>query len=124
MPFKDKEYQRVYRNKWYARNRESEIEHVMRRKRELKSWLQTYKKGLRCSVCGEDHPATVEFHHVSDEKKDRAVSQMVVDGLSKERILEEIQKCIVLCSNCHAKVHYEANLLKREKSLYSKAPVV
>lgn len=111
MPFKDKEYQRIYRNKWYAKNRESEIAHVMRRKKEIRLWFQVTKQNLKCTKCGENHPATLEFHHLLDEKKDRAISKMVDDGLSKERILEEIRKCVVLCSNCHRKLHYRTDKL-------------
>lgn len=112
MPFKNREYRLVYRRKWYAKNKESEIAHVTKRKRQIKIWLQDYKANKRCSKCGETHPATLEFHHVGGKIKDRNISQMVVDGISVQRILEEMKKCKVVCSNCHKKMHYEEKINK------------
>lgn len=107
MPFKNREYRLIYRRRWYAKNKKSEIAHVTRRKKQIKNWLQNYKKHLSCLMCGECHPATLEFHHSEGSKKDRAISEMVVDGMSIKRITEEIKKCEVLCSNCHKKIHYK-----------------
>ncbi len=107
MPFKNREYRLVYRRKWYAKNKKSEIAHVTRRKKEIKRWLEEYKKNLKCSKCEENHPATLQFHHLGGLKKDRAVSQMATDGISIKRILGEMKKCEVLCSNCHQKYHYQ-----------------
>ena len=110
MPFKNREYRLVYRRKWYAKNKKSEIAHVTRRKKQIKKWLQEYKKSLVCSKCEENHPATLEFHHPAGLKKDRSVSEMVADGISIKRVLEEIKKCEVLCSNCHKKIHYKERI--------------
>jgi hypothetical protein len=40
-----------------------------------------------------------------------AIAQAVNQGWSKERILEEIKKCDVLCANCHFKEHYNAGIV-------------
>jgi len=82
MPFKNREYKLVYRRKWYAKNKESEIAHVTKRKKQIKRWLQDYKENRKCLKCGEIHPATLEFHHLEGLNKDRNISQMVVDGVS------------------------------------------
>ena len=107
MPFRNKEYRLIYRRKWYAKNKKSEIAHVKRRKLEIKKWFADYKKTLSCIKCNENHPAALEFHHSGGFKKDRAVSEMVSDGVSISKISEEIKKCMVLCSNCHKKIHYK-----------------
>jgi hypothetical protein len=106
MPFKNREYQLAYRKKWYAKNKESEIAHVTRRKNEIRAWLQTYKLNLKCIQCGETHPATLEFHHLQGVEKDRNIACMVNDGVSIKKILLEIEKCVVLCANCHRKIHH------------------
>lgn len=62
---------------------------------------------LECAYCGENHPATLHFHHRDPEKKDFSLAEAVNYGYSIERIKREIAKCIVLCANCHAKEHYE-----------------
>ena len=106
MPFKDRDYRLLYRRKWYAKNKESEKEHVRRRKNKIKQWLQNYKLSLKCFKCLENHPATLEFHHKKSKEKEKTISQMVVDGISIKKILDEIKKCEVLCANCHRKVHF------------------
>jgi transcription elongation factor Elf1 len=104
MPFKNHSKKLEYRRKWYQLNKKSEIAHVSKRKKEIKKWLSEYKKILYCSICGENHPATIDFHHTG--KKEKAISKMIVDGYSIDRIKAEIKLCTVLCSNCHRKTHY------------------
>ena len=111
MPFKDPEKRRKYRREWYAKNKESEKAHVKRRKIQLRKWLRDYKKKLKCSKCSENHPATLEFHHKPNYKKERAISGMLTNGSSIKNTLKEMEKCIVLCSNCHKKEHYGNNNL-------------
>ena len=55
-----------------------------------------------CVVCGEDDPCCVDFHHLGDKTKD--VSKLV-KSRQFPKIIEEINKCICLCSNCHKKHH-------------------
>lgn len=55
-----------------------------------------------CYICGEKDIACLDFHHLSD--KTTQVSWMQTH--SYNTIKEEIDKCIVLCSNCHRKLHY------------------
>jgi hypothetical protein len=65
--------------------------------------LLEIKKKLSCSVCSENHPATLDFHHNNPNEKVMGVGKMIRLGLSMDRILAEIAKCTVLCSNCHRK---------------------
>jgi hypothetical protein len=66
----------------------------------------SYKIGLKCQICGEDHPATIVFHHRDPTKKKWPIARGIADGYSKEIILEEMDKCDVLCANCHHKLHW------------------
>ena len=58
-----------------------------------------------CEICGEPDPRVLEFHHVG--AKDLAITRMVTGGWSIKRIQLEIDKCQVLCSNCHRRVTVE-----------------
>ena len=73
--------------------------------------FQEYKKTLFCEICGENHPATLDFHHKNPLTKIDTITNLLRQkGWSFERLLqEEIPKCQVLCSNCHRKLHYEEN---------------
>ena len=69
------------------------------------AWLKAYKAERGCLQCGESNPACLEFHHRDPAAKEIDVSLTVVKW-RKERILGEIEKCNILCSNCHRKLHW------------------
>lgn len=69
MHYKDLEKRRECRRRGYANNRDSEKNHVKRRKIEIKKWFNDYRKNLKCSKCSENHPAVLEFHHNSKNKE-------------------------------------------------------
>lgn len=104
MPFKDPEKRREYKRKWYAENKNSERNFIKIRKNKIRAWFKGYKKKLSCSICGESHPAIIDFHH--NGKKENPVAQMVHWGHSINNIIKEIEKCQILCANCHRKLHY------------------
>lgn len=98
--------QRKYKLDYYYKNKQKSKDKVMERKAELIKWLHNLKTNLKCEECSESHVATLQFHHVDPDKKTFTICQLIHDGYSKERILEEMQKCQVLCANCHSKKHY------------------
>lgn len=104
---------RLYRREWYARNKVHARSKVMERRATLKIWLRNLKQYLACSKCGENHFSCLEFHHQNPKIKDKPVSATISDGWSKERILREIEKCIVLCANCHRKMHFRERNRKK-----------
>lgn len=105
---KNKEDTKRYFRKWYYANKEKQYENVKKRQKEINGWLQNLKKEMKCNKCGENHIACLDFHHKDPNEKEATISQIVLKkGWSKKRILKEIEKCEVLCSNCHRKLHYE-----------------
>jgi hypothetical protein len=100
------EKMKAYRRAWYARNKKRAIARTVARRAELREWWNELKAKLLCAKCGETHPYCLEFHHEDPKKKDRAVSHAVHAGWSKERIIAEMAKCVVLCANCHRKLHW------------------
>lgn len=107
MPYKDPEKNRECKRLWYYRNREKEIKRSQKRREELTAWFKNLKKKYKCVSCGENHPACVEFHHKYSNEKESIISDMPNQGYSREKIKNEIKKCIPLCANCHRKIHYE-----------------
>jgi hypothetical protein len=62
--------------------------------------------GNRCWSCNEQfHPAIFEFHHLDPSTKDRDPSKML--SLSWVRLSAELDKCALLCANCHRLVHHK-----------------
>ncbi len=65
-------------------------------------------KGGRCVICGYCAcPAALEFHHVDPETKEFGAASIrgMLDGGFTERVKAELDKCILLCANCHREVH-------------------
>lgn len=75
-------------------------DHRQRRKEQL-----VYIMGGKCRICGYDKCiSALEFHHCDPSEKHFGIS----DGncRSLEEDIEEIKKCVLLCSNCHREVEY------------------
>lgn len=68
--------------------------------------INEYKKKNGCSKCIESDPFLLDFHHRDPKDKFKCISRMVSQGYGLERIFEEIEKCDLLCGNCHHKYHY------------------
>ena len=54
-----------------------------------------------CPFCGEKEPVALDFHHRDPDVKDGSVRRQT----SLKRVQAEAAKCVVLCANCHRKVH-------------------
>jgi len=95
----------AYRREWYARNKKSEVADNLQRRKVLVEWFKNYKRTLKCQDCSESDPVCLDFHHKNPSEKEYPVTEMPRRGFSKEKILTEINKCSVLCANCHRKHH-------------------
>ena len=108
MPYKDKEKRIEYQKKWYAKNRKKQIKATGLRRNVQRKKMQQFifedKKSKGCYKCDEDEPYCLDYHH-TDEDKEIEVSIAVNRAWSKERIQKEIDKCILVCANCHRKIH-------------------
>lgn len=62
-------------------------------------YVVDYLSSHPCVDCGERNPLVLEFDHLDDKHKN--VSEMVRTGYSIKKINMEIEKCSVVCSNCH-----------------------
>lgn len=56
-----------------------------------------------CVNCGENNPLVLEFDHINREEKNLNISRAVYNNWSWDRLKKEIEKCQVLCANCHRK---------------------
>lgn len=101
------ECQAAYRREHYKKNKESYLSKAKKRNAIIRKQNSELIRSLKkvCKNCGESHPACLQFHHREPHKKSFIVSQKLT--ISKERLLEEIAKCDVLCANCHFKEHWQ-----------------
>lgn len=92
----------------YEKNKADYIARAAATKEKNRRAFAEFKATLFCTKCGESHPATLDFHHVIREPKNKKVHRLAGAGQFK-KAMEEIKKCVVLCSNCHRKLHHEEN---------------
>lgn len=72
--------------------------------RELKRKAVTYKGG-KCEICGYSKClAALTFHHILPEDKSFNISH-VLRILPWKLIKKELDKCFLLCANCHCEIH-------------------
>jgi hypothetical protein len=89
---------------WRNNNKEYIQEKQREDKRKRKLWSIEYLGGV-CSNCKETyHPAVYEFHHIDPTTKDRDPSKMM--SLSLVKLTTELDKCVLLCANCHRIEHH------------------
>ena len=63
-------------------------------------------KGGSCKRCGYNkYPDVLEFHHLDPTEKEASWNKIRLWGW--EKIKEELDKCDMLCANCHREVHVE-----------------
>jgi predicted DNA-binding protein YlxM (UPF0122 family) len=65
--------------------------------------ISEIKSKYSCCICGEKEGCCLDFHHINDDKLD-SVSEFV-QKKSPQAIFDEINKCVVVCANCHRKIH-------------------
>lgn len=109
-PLKKKEYKTLWNKKYYKENTEKEKKRIFGRRDDLVKWLKEYKSRLSCVICGENTPICLDFHHKDKDTKEFTLGGIRRHGWGLEKMKKEIEKCIVLCSNCHKKIH--AGLVK------------
>lgn len=85
--------------------KESSIsEYHKSRRRKIKEELVELKGG-KCQICGyKKCLRSFQFHHLDPSKKDFTISANL-KRINREKVIKELDKCILVCSNCHGEIH-------------------
>lgn len=102
MPVKD---QKAYAQQHYQDNKELYAANVRKRRKRNREFCRRVRQSKKCQQCGYDDWRALCFHHVNGDEKSDEVNFLVGRGYSIERIQKEMDKCIVLCMNCHTILH-------------------
>lgn len=75
----------------------------LQKDREVKNLraIRKIKADAGCMDCGENDPIVLEFDHRNRSEKEFTIGSMTQSGLGLSKILPEIDKCDVVCANCH-----------------------
>ena len=94
----------AYHREHYLANKQRYVEQARERKRQLRhertQFLIEFFATHPCADCGETDPVVLEFDHVNAENKRFEIGAALAYR-AWETILEEIEKCEVVCANCH-----------------------
>lgn len=78
---------------------------VARHRRKKKEWAIEYKGG-KCQNCGYNKcAAALTFHHRESDKKEFGFAQSTGFCRSYAKLKKELDKCDLLCANCHTELH-------------------
>ncbi|KKK68951.1 hypothetical protein LCGC14_2938920 [marine sediment metagenome] len=99
-----KENRRKYREKHAVKLAKAQSRYVEERRRKFRKLAADYKGG-KCTKCGYNKCLdALEFHHRNPTEKEFNISSSYC--LSWENIKRELDKCDLLCANCHREVEY------------------
>jgi len=93
----------------YEERKKYIISYVIKRRKQIRLKAIAHLGG-KCMKCGySKYPEVLEFHH-KDPKLKRFGISLKGHSRSWERVKEEIEKCLLLCANCHREIHVEHKL--------------
>lgn len=78
----------------------------------VEEWRRRTRKKLikgfdgNCCVCGYNKSTRgLCFHHLDPEKKDFSISNGFMNNKSWDKLIKEVEKCVLVCHNCHQEIH-------------------
>ena len=88
----------------YDERREYLISAVRKRRQKIRQ-MAIAAKGAKYEICGYDRCIeALEFHHLNESDKDFGLSEKGY-ARSWKKVEKELNKCVLLCANCHREVH-------------------
>lgn len=94
---------------WYENNKDRQLEYVRNNnqtyRQNARDYVFDYLSSHPCTICGERDPVVLEFHHRGE--KSNEVSRLMGRGASLDALKAEIEKCDVVCANCHRRITAE-----------------
>jgi hypothetical protein len=115
-PAKKREQNKRYFSGYYQRNKDavltknrawgtSDKGRIANKERHAayKAFLAEYKSKDGCFFCKDRDPMNLDFHHLRDK-----LFQIGERRQRMDLVMEEIKKCVVLCKECHRKLHNHA----------------
>lgn len=101
---KCRDCQKKYYKEYYRRE-PKEKERILiknhQRRNEIKDFINSIKESNPCMDCENYYPACVmDFDHI-DDNKEASIAKMVSSLRPTSTIVKEINKCELVCSNCH-----------------------
>jgi len=88
------------------KNKEDMYANQKRHRVSMRAKILDYLLEHPCEICGESDPIVLEFDHINPENKTKNVARYLAGHAGWDKIFSEIEKCRVLCCNCHRRHTY------------------
>jgi hypothetical protein len=111
---------KIYQAEYYAENKESRLLTAAAKFKIRKSLVDAIAlhygcKNPGCKWAGSFEACQLDFHHLKPDEKLKEVGLLVMSKLSK--LANEINKCVVLCRNCHSEIHHKCKCASLDESM-------
>lgn len=82
-------------------------------------------KGGKCEICGYNkNLSALEFHHINSDEKSFNLDGRMLANSNIEKLEEELDKCMLICSNCHKELHNENHNMEIIKKLIENNDII
>lgn len=102
-----KECQRAQEKQHYqeSRERRGSVRMTTDYQKSTNMYLVNKARQVGCKKCGEKRFYVLDFHHRNNDEKVETINHMIKSA-SVQTLQRELEKCDVLCANCHREFHY------------------
>lgn len=105
MAYKDPKKQKAFAKAHYEANKalykKRAIDHSKKIAEIIRKYILEYLKSHACIKCGEEDILVLEFDHRDRKKKLFSIGEAFHRGMTLIKVKREIEKCDILCANCH-----------------------
>ena len=103
MPYKDRNKQKEYQQKHHQRTKKKKRkqQHQLKDKRQHFVLEEMQRRGGKCAKCGFSDIRALDWHHLDPYEKVNSISEMIRDRVSMDKLQAELDKCELICANCH-----------------------
>ena len=103
MGYKDKNKQKEYQQKHHQRTKKKKRkqQNQLKDKRQHFVLEEMQRRGGKCAKCGFSDIRALDWHHLDPNEKVNSISEMIRDRVSMDKLQAELDKCELICANCH-----------------------
>lgn len=106
----------------YADRREELIKAVAKRRRKIKTMAIEYKGG-KCQMCGySKYQGALDLHHIHQKTKSFGIAYKGYTR-SWESVKKELDKCVLVCANCHREIEAGVTQLSRVSEIEKRGEI-
>ena len=103
MPYKDRNKQKEDQQKHHQRTKKKKRkqQNKLKDKRQHFVLEEMQRRGGKCAKCGFSDIRALDWHHLDPDEKVNSISEMIRDRVSMDKLQAELDKCELICANCH-----------------------